>query len=229
MPPTPKQPPPTEPGFLVNGTYYPMPQGGFTLGEARAIRRITGLTMQAFEAHLQEAQRTGDFSDPDVVAAFVYVAMHRADPHTTIEVVDGLVLEPGVQVSVDLGSLVRIVTSGEVAEEAHVHGYDLTVDVVPGAEETLEFIADIPGIFEAELEADITKRGIEPGALVTGQRLPGPLILEPGHRPARGVRIDHGEGPDPCVARPGIRVVEFASARRGIQCRAKITLRVQGI
>jgi len=93
MPPTPKQPPPTEPGFLVNGTYYPMPQGGFTLGEARAIRRITGLTMQAFEAHLQEAQRTGDFSDPDVVAAFVYVAMHRADPHTTIEVVDGLVLE----------------------------------------------------------------------------------------------------------------------------------------
>jgi ABC-type phosphate transport system substrate-binding protein len=71
-------------------------------------------------------------------------------------VVDGLVLEPGVQVSVDLGSLVRIVTSGEVAEEAHVHGYDLTVDVVPGAEETLEFIADIPGIFEAELEGSGT-------------------------------------------------------------------------
>jgi hypothetical protein len=67
-------------------------------------------------------------------------------------VVDGLVLEPGVRVNVAAGSLVRIITSGEIAEEVHVHGYDLAVDVTPGAEETLEFSADIPGIFEVELE-----------------------------------------------------------------------------
>jgi len=46
----------------------------------------------------------------------------------------------------------RAADEGEVADEVHVHGYDMTVDVTPGAEETLEFPADIPGIFEVELE-----------------------------------------------------------------------------
>jgi hypothetical protein len=34
----------------------------------------------------------------------------------------------------------------------HVHGYDLTVDTVPGQPVTVEFTADIPGVFEVELE-----------------------------------------------------------------------------
>lgn len=67
-------------------------------------------------------------------------------------VVDGLVLGSGGRIAVDRGTPVRIVTTGEVAEEVHVHGYDLQVAVTPGAEETLEFVADIPGIFEVELE-----------------------------------------------------------------------------
>ena len=34
----------------------------------------------------------------------------------------------------------------------HLHGYDLMADVAPGAPATIRFTADVPGIFEVELE-----------------------------------------------------------------------------
>jgi hypothetical protein len=39
-----------------------------------------------------------------------------------------------------------------VADEVHVHGYDLMKDVEPGKTVTFSFPADITGIFEVELE-----------------------------------------------------------------------------
>ena len=51
-----------------------------------------------------------------------------------------------------LGSPVRVEVILETADEVHVHGYDLAVDVVPPKGATLEFTASIPGIFEVELE-----------------------------------------------------------------------------
>lgn len=42
------------------------------------------------------------------------------------------------------------VTSG-VADEVHVHGYDLSFDVGPGAPGEATFDATIPGVFEVEL------------------------------------------------------------------------------
>ncbi len=79
----------------------------------------------------------------------VEVAVHTDG---VVLIVDSLEVEPGVRVSIAAGSLVRFVTSGEVAEEVHVHVYDVSVDVTPGQEGTLEFVADIPGIIEVELE-----------------------------------------------------------------------------
>ena len=67
-------------------------------------------------------------------------------------VVDGVEIEAGVRVEVARGDLVRIVTSGDLAEEVHVHGYDIAIDVTPAQDQTVEFAADIPGIFEVELE-----------------------------------------------------------------------------
>lgn len=73
---------------------------------------------------------------------------------------DGLTLlvegEPvalGERIAVPRGAAVRIAVTLETADEVHVHGYDVTVDALPGATATLEFAADIPGIFEVELEA----------------------------------------------------------------------------
>jgi hypothetical protein len=38
------------------------------------------------------------------------------------------------------------------AEEVHVHGYDLSFDLEPGKMKTVEFKADLEGVFEIELE-----------------------------------------------------------------------------
>ncbi len=53
---------------------------------------------------------------------------------------------------VKLGDNVRIVIRSDTADELHLHGYDLTVDVAAGQDAELAFVAEIPGIFEVELE-----------------------------------------------------------------------------
>lgn len=67
-------------------------------------------------------------------------------------VVEGALVETGSRVAVPTGSAVHLVFSGGVAEELHIHGYDLALEIAPGGIEILDFIADIPGIFEVELE-----------------------------------------------------------------------------
>lgn len=52
---------------------------------------------------------------------------------------------------------VRLVVDSELADEVHLHGYDLMADVTPGSPATIEFTADAPGRFEIELE----DRGLE--------------------------------------------------------------------
>jgi hypothetical protein len=40
----------------------------------------------------------------------------------------------------------------DVADEVHLHGYDRSADVAPGRPAEIRFTADIPGVFEVELE-----------------------------------------------------------------------------
>ena len=56
------------------------------------------------------------------------------------------------RVDVKLGSEVLIEVTADVSDEVHVHGYDLKVDTIPGQPVTVRFTADIPGVFEVELE-----------------------------------------------------------------------------
>jgi hypothetical protein len=56
------------------------------------------------------------------------------------------------RVRVDLGQKVRIQVEADRAEEVHVHSYDLKGDVAPGKPAVIDFTADIPGVFEVELE-----------------------------------------------------------------------------
>ena len=46
--------------------------------------------------------------------------------------------------------VLRVVT--DVADEVHLHGYDRSADVGPGKPAQISFTADIPGVFEVELE-----------------------------------------------------------------------------
>ena len=59
----------------------------------------------------------------------------------------------GIQrATVKKGQNVAIVVHSDVADEVHVHGYDLHKDVDAGGTVRIAFPATITGVFEAELE-----------------------------------------------------------------------------
>jgi hypothetical protein len=60
----------------------------------------------------------------------------------------------GVEDTVDLsvGEKLTVLVRSDVADEVHVHGYNLFDDVGPGEQAKIELTADIPGVFEVELE-----------------------------------------------------------------------------
>jgi hypothetical protein len=71
---------------------------------------------------------------------------------TTIVVKNG---EPvgGVQrLEYNAGEQIEFTVDSDVADEIHVHGYDLMKDVPAGGSVSFSFPAEIEGIFEAELE-----------------------------------------------------------------------------
>lgn len=71
-----------EAGVEINGRFYPVPTG-FTLGEARTIKRLTGLGLVEYAEALSRIDE-----DPDVMTAFIWLAMHRDDPKVTVEQVE---------------------------------------------------------------------------------------------------------------------------------------------
>jgi heme/copper-type cytochrome/quinol oxidase subunit 2 len=56
------------------------------------------------------------------------------------------------RVKVPLDGKVRLEVTADRADEVHLHGYDRKVDIQPGVPAVLEFTADVPGVFEVELE-----------------------------------------------------------------------------
>ena len=64
----------------------------------------------------------------------------------------------GIQrVTLSKGENVLLVVTSDVADEIHLHGYDLSADVAAGGSAEIPFTADIVGRFEVELE----ERGIQ--------------------------------------------------------------------
>lgn len=76
-------------------------------------------------------------------------------------VVPGDVAPTVKRFSVQRDRQVVLVIESDLADEVHVHGYDLMADVAPGAPATLRFKATAPGLFEIELE----DRGVQIGEL----------------------------------------------------------------
>jgi plastocyanin len=76
-----------------------------------------------------------------------------ARPTTVAVVVKGGKPVGGMQrATVKKGDKVAIVVHSDVADEVHVHGYDLHKDVPAGGTVRITFPATITGVFEAELE-----------------------------------------------------------------------------
>lgn len=77
------------------------------------------------------------------------------DPNGNVQTVavrieGGDVQPPPDRVKVVLGQRVRIVVESDVADEIHVHGYELEAEVTPTEPAAIEFVADEPGLFEVE-------------------------------------------------------------------------------
>ena len=74
------------------------------------------------------------------------------EDESTIEVtVSGGTVTGGGRHRVPLGHTVNLRVTSDEADEVHLHGYDLTLDLEAGAPAVLTFDATIPGVFEAEL------------------------------------------------------------------------------
>ncbi len=85
------------------------------------------------------------------------------EQRTSIAVrVQGDRIEGGGRQPVPAGATVELRVEADVADEVHVHGYDKLAGVTPGQPATIVFRADIPGVFEVELES----RGLQIAELV---------------------------------------------------------------
>lgn len=72
----------------IAGKIYDVPES-YTIGEARTIKRMTGgLSLRAFSERLAE-----DATDPDIIAALVWVVLHREDKAIGPDFVDTLDLD----------------------------------------------------------------------------------------------------------------------------------------
>jgi FtsP/CotA-like multicopper oxidase with cupredoxin domain len=69
-----------------------------------------------------------------------------------VRVAGGKVETAQRRVRVSRGDRVRIQVQSDQADEVHVHGFDLSEEVGPGKPATVEFTADLPGVWEVELE-----------------------------------------------------------------------------
>ncbi len=79
-------------------------------------------------------------------------ALADAVQTVVVEVVDGAPVGGVERVEVDLGSVVALMVTSDTAEEVHVHGYDILRAVSDGYPAHFAFKAEIPGVFEVELE-----------------------------------------------------------------------------
>ena len=71
-----------------------------------------------------------------------------------IRVEGGTKVEGPDTISVAQGEIVSFEVLADVADEVHVHGYDLFFETIPGEPVVVEFTADATGIFEVELEGN---------------------------------------------------------------------------
>ena len=90
---------------------------------------------------------------PDVTTTAPVTTTTEADPYRFEIVISGTDVTGGGRIDVPLGETVTFVVTADVADELHVHGYDLYLDLRPGEPAEISFETSIPGTVEIELEA----------------------------------------------------------------------------
>jgi len=127
---------------------------------------IAALLLAACGSSQETPTTTGTFAAPATTTTSIGTTTAPAGESTTTvaettTTVAGVLIEMtftagavdgGGRVEVPLGETVVLRVTSDVAEEVHVHGYDLKLDLEPNVTGELVFVADIPGVFEVEFE-----------------------------------------------------------------------------
>jgi hypothetical protein len=70
----------------------------------------------------------------------------------TVEFRNGEPVGGVLGIDVDKGDPIRFRVRSDIADEVHIHGFDISREVPAGGSVTFSFQADITGIYEAEME-----------------------------------------------------------------------------
>jgi New glue protein family len=130
------------------------------LGIAVLIAVVAVIVLVASSGGGDDSQNASSSATPTATAApsetptptATSTATTTPTPTPTPEI--PLVTSDGItKLRFEQGDQIRFRVRSDVADEVHVHGYDLMKDVEPGQTVTFSFPATITGIFEVELES----------------------------------------------------------------------------
>jgi hypothetical protein len=116
------------------------------LGLALAFA-VTGCAGTAAPDEAGDSSAVTTTSAPPSTSAAAIPAGQRIE----VQVSGGQVSGDTGRVPVAVGEHVTLVITSDAADEAHLHGYDLESELLPGQPAELTFDATIPGVFEVEL------------------------------------------------------------------------------
>lgn len=118
----------------------------------------TGMTVTGAGEAMADGDDDHDHDHGDSAAA-VEDGLTAADADVTIMATyeaGEVSLDDADRVEVAVDDVVMIMITSDIAEEAHVHGYDILAEVGPDTEGMILFTADTPGRFEIEFETSGT-------------------------------------------------------------------------
>jgi heme/copper-type cytochrome/quinol oxidase subunit 2 len=126
-------------------------------GESASSTTTTATTTQAATTAPATTEETPTTTEDGGATTPPITGPASSGQTITIRVVGGRP-QGGIQrPKVQQGERVTLVVTSDVADEIHVHGYDVSADAAPGSPARLSFDAEIPGRFEVELE----ERGVQ--------------------------------------------------------------------
>jgi hypothetical protein len=117
-----------------------------TTQAAPATTEAPPATTDAPETTTSTAKTTPPITRPSTQGEVVTITVVGARPKGGIQ-----------RPEVEQGNRVTLIVRSDVADEVHLHGYDLSADAGPGKTARIVFTADVPGRFEIELE----ERGVQ--------------------------------------------------------------------
>jgi copper(I)-binding protein len=120
--------------------------GGLALASCGGSDESTGTTTDVYDTTTTQTTTQTETAPPMVEPTVVRIVVENGQPKGGI-----------VRKTVTEGDRLVLVVKSDVADEVHVHGYDVIRDVAAGGTARIPFRATIPGRFEVELE----QRGLQ--------------------------------------------------------------------